>query len=124
NGLTPAQIAAGSLTAVTTAGVSRTIRVQDTAGNVHDDVMVSAQFPLTPVAEAADLDATRNGTPVKVGYLEYNQFVTYSLDDLTNAIAAMAVQGASELVLDLRYNRGGDIDTSRNLGSLIGGSRL
>jgi carboxyl-terminal processing protease len=124
NGLTPAQIAAGQLTPVTTAGVSRTIHVQDTSGAVRDIVMVSAEFPLTPVADVAVLDATRNGAPVKVGYLEYNQFVSYSVTDLTNAIATMAAQGASELVLDLRYNGGGDIDTSSNLGSLIGGARL
>src|SRR6185369_3633138 len=57
-------------------------------------------------------------------YLDYTQFVTYSLADLTSTVASFAQQGASELVLDLRYNGGGDVATSRDLASLIAGSRL
>src|SRR5205085_9218900 len=70
------------------------------------------------------LPATRNGQPVNVGYLDYSQFVTYSLADLQNAISTFAQQGATELVLDLRYNGGGDVATSRDLGSLVAGARV
>jgi hypothetical protein len=70
------------------------------------------------------LAGTRNGQPVKVGYLDYTQFVSYSLNDLTAAVSSFAAQGASELVLDLRYNGGGDVATSRDLASLIAGARV
>jgi hypothetical protein len=70
------------------------------------------------------VDGTRNGQPVKVGYMGYTQFVTYSVTDLTRAVTSLAQQGASELVLDLRYNGGGDVATSRDLASLIAGARV
>jgi len=122
DGHTPQQIAAGAMPTVTTAGVPRTMRVRDPAGNEREIQMVSATFPLTPVRTVAVLDATRNGQPVKVGYLDYNQFVTYSLNDLRSAVSRFAAEGASELVLDLRYNGGGDIATSRDLASLVAGA--
>ncbi|HEY8049953.1 MAG TPA: S41 family peptidase [Ramlibacter sp.] len=123
DGFTVAQILAGAGASVTTEGVARTMVVRDMAGNTKTLNMVSATFPLAIVRDVAVLDATRNGQPVKVGYLDYMQFVSYSVNDLTAAISGMAAQGASELVLDLRYNGGGDIATSRDLASLIAGAR-
>lgn len=124
DGYTPAQVLAGASPTVTTEGVPRTISARDTAGNPKNVQMVSATFPLTPVRDMTVLNATRNGQPVKVGYLDYTQFVTYSLNDLTAAVMSLAAQGASELVLDLRYNGGGDVATSRDLASLIAGARV
>jgi hypothetical protein len=119
-----AQVLNGAAGSVTTEGVSRTMHIRDTAGNTKDLQMVSATFPLTTVREVSVLDAMRNGQPVKVGYLDYTQFVTYSMNDLTAAVSSFAAQGATELVLDLRYNGGGDVATSRDLASLIAGARV
>lgn len=121
DGLTPQQVAAGQVPAVSTEGVPRTMRVRNPAGQERELQMVSATFPLAPVRASAVLDATRAGQPVKVAYLDYNQFVDYSLADLTAAFAGFAQQGATELVVDLRYNGGGDIATARDLASLIAG---
>lgn len=124
DGHSPGEILAGAAGPVDTEGVPRTVTVQGADGNPKDLQMVSATFPMTPVRDVALLDATRNGQPVKVGYLDYTQFVAYSLDALTSTVASFALQGASELVLDLRYNGGGDVATSRDLASLIAGARL
>lgn len=124
DGHTPAEIAAGAAGPVGAEGVPRTIDVRDVAGNTKELQMVSATFPLTPVRDVALLSDTRGGQPIKVGYIDYTQFVTYSLGDLSNTVASFARQGASELVLDLRYNGGGDVATSRDLASLVAGSRL
>lgn len=121
---TPAQVLAGFGGAVGTEGVTRTLTVRDTAGNTKTLTMVSATFPLTPVRDVVVLDGTRAGQPVKVGYLGYTQFVSYSVDALDAAVASFAAQGVSELVLDMRYNGGGDIATSRDLASLVGGAQL
>ena len=122
---TAAQLAAGTGGgSVSGDGVPRTMVVRDIAGNTKTLQMVSATFPLTVVRDVTVLDGTRNGQPVKVGYLDYTQFVSYSVGDLTNAISSMAAQGASELVLDLRYNGGGDIATSRDLASLVAGANV
>jgi C-terminal peptidase prc len=56
-----------------------------------------------------------------VGYLFFRNFVEPSYQALDDAFAALREAGATELVLDLRYNGGGLVDVAVHLGSLIGG---
>ena len=60
----------------------------------------------------------------KVGYLFFRNFVRPSVAALDEAFAALRLAGATELVLDLRYNGGGLVDVAVHLASLIGGSTL
>ena len=60
----------------------------------------------------------------KVGYLFFRNFVRPSTTALDEAFAALKTAGATELVLDLRYNGGGLVDVAVHLASLIGGSRV
>ncbi|WP_306550966.1 S41 family peptidase [Daejeonella sp.] len=48
----------------------------------------------------------------KVGYLVYHSFTTNSRDGLRAAIGKFHTDGASELIVDLRYNGGGSVATS------------
>jgi carboxyl-terminal processing protease len=57
-----------------------------------------------------------------VGYLLFRNFVQPSYAALEAAFAALRDAGATELVIDLRYNGGGLVDVAVHLGSLIGGS--
>jgi carboxyl-terminal processing protease len=57
----------------------------------------------------------------KVGYLLYTEFTPRSEKALETAFAKFKKANVSELVLDLRYNGGGSVDTSRLLASYIGG---
>ena len=59
----------------------------------------------------------------KVGYLFFRNFVRPSEAALNEAFAALKASGATELVLDLRYNGGGLVDIAVQLASLIGGVR-
>lgn len=54
----------------------------------------------------------------KVGYLHYTSF-TDSISTLISAMDYFKEQGASELILDLRYNGGGYVSTCIALGSLL-----
>jgi carboxyl-terminal processing protease len=56
-----------------------------------------------------------------VGYLFFRNFVTPSYQALDDAFAALRETGATELVLDVRYNGGGLVDVAVHLGSLISG---
>ena len=55
-----------------------------------------------------------------VGYLHFRQFVRPARAALDEAFAALRQAGATELVLDLRYNGGGLLDVALQLASLIG----
>ncbi len=59
----------------------------------------------------------------KVGYLFFRNFVRPSTAALNDAFAALKSAGATELVLDLRYNGGGLIDVAVQLAGLISGGR-
>lgn len=56
----------------------------------------------------------------KVGYLVFNQFFGQpSRTELGNAFSLFQSQGIDELVIDLRYNRGGSTQTQDTLANLI-----
>jgi C-terminal processing protease CtpA/Prc len=55
----------------------------------------------------------------KVGYIAYNSFTTNSRDALRAAIGKFQTDGASELIVDLRYNGGGSVATSDVFTNLI-----
>jgi len=59
----------------------------------------------------------------KIAYLFFRNFVTPSRAALDDAFNALRDVGATELVLDLRYNGGGLVSIAQHLGSLIGGTR-
>lgn len=56
-----------------------------------------------------------------VGYLLFRNFVEPSTAALNEAFAALGEAGATELVLDLRYNGGGLVDVAAHLAGLMGG---
>lgn len=57
----------------------------------------------------------------KIGYLMYNGFYPGYETQLNNAFGQLKAQGVTDLVLDLRYNSGGSIDTAARLASMITG---
>jgi C-terminal processing protease CtpA/Prc len=123
DGLGPAEIAAGALPNVTTPGIPRVFMVVTTGGSVRAITVDSQEYALSPLATKTTFEVSRNGVPVKVGYLAYHQFVGYSTGGLSTAMAQFGAAGVQELILDLRYNGGGSVATSRDLASMIGGSR-
>jgi len=57
-----------------------------------------------------------------IGYIMYNQFTNEYDDELYTAIEALKSAGISNLVMDLRYNPGGSVNTTRLLASMIYGT--
>jgi carboxyl-terminal processing protease len=57
-----------------------------------------------------------------IGYLVYNGFKSDYNDELNAAFAKMQSDGINELVLDLRYNGGGSLETALALAQMINGS--
>lgn len=57
----------------------------------------------------------------KIGYLMYNSFTRNYDSQLNNAFAEFKNAGVTDLVLDLRYNGGGSVETATDLASMITG---
>jgi C-terminal processing protease CtpA/Prc len=57
-----------------------------------------------------------------IGYLVFNGFKSDYNDELNLAFAKMKSDGINELVLDLRYNGGGSLETAVALAQMINGS--
>ena len=57
----------------------------------------------------------------KVGYLMYNGFTSAFNNELNDAFATLKNEGVTDLVLDLRYNPGGSVQTATYLSSMVTG---
>jgi len=55
----------------------------------------------------------------KIGYLMYNGFTNEFDEELNDAFGQLKAEGVTDLVLDLRYNSGGSVNSSRLLSSMI-----
>jgi carboxyl-terminal processing protease len=114
-------VANGALSAAfgpDTVGQTATIVFDKPSGERRTASMVKrvVNYPPVSVSRLFEVDGR------KVGYLVFNTFVQPSTAALDEAFAAFKTAGATELVLDMRYNGGGLIDVAVHLASLIGGA--
>ena len=65
-----------------------------------------------------------NSGGTRVGYIHFRNFVQPSVEALNGAFQQLRDQGATELVLDVRYNGGGLVSVAQHLGGLIAGAPL
>ncbi len=75
-------------------------------------------YTVNPVLKSAVIDA---GNGHKVGYLAFNSFtvLTNAKPQLDPVFSNFAASGVTDLVVDLRYNGGGAVETSEYLANLI-----
>ncbi|PKD16986.1 hypothetical protein APR41_05980 [Salegentibacter salinarum] len=67
------------------------------------------------------LNTTINADGINVGYIVYNSFTADFDGELNAAFGELKAEGIDELVLDLRYNGGGNVETAVDLSSMITG---
>ncbi len=84
------------------------------------DVTLTAQenFQENPIYITNTIEV--NGQ--KIGYIYYNRFLTDYDEELNQAFGDLKAQGITDLVLDLRYNRGGFVSSAILLSSMIYGT--
>lgn len=86
---------------------TREVILTKKAGLIEDPILVAKTVEV-------------NGT--KIAYLMYNGFTRGFNEALNTAFGQFKSEGATELVLDLRYNPGGSVESSRLLASMIYGT--
>jgi carboxyl-terminal processing protease len=123
---TPQAIVGGALTPPTSEASPRTFVVRNAAGVERTILLAAKLFKLSPVLTSKVLSVSSpSGTSTStVGYLAYNEFIDAGNPALGMAFNDFAAKGVNELVLDMRYNGGGRVTVSRDLASMIGGTRL
>ena len=104
--VTVAETASVSTTGVTTTGEKKKVNVTS---------VVLEENPLA-YYQKYDIDGK------KIGYLVYNGFQSVYNDELNAAFAQMKQDGVNELILDLRYNGGGSVETAVALGQMVTGN--
>lgn len=57
-----------------------------------------------------------------VGHIVFNSFIKPAIAELDNIFGSFKSLGVQELILDMRYNRGGQMNVAQKLASLIAGS--
>jgi C-terminal processing protease CtpA/Prc len=104
-----------------TRGTVRVLRIADAAGT-RDVTVTSADYAVSPLS-------TRYGGKViddggrKVGYINLRTFIGTADDQLRSAFATFRTQGITQVIVDLRYNGGGLLDTAETFTDLLGANR-
>lgn len=89
-----------------------------TTDNPNAISLTNADIDENPVAFYKRFDLAGK----RIGYLVYNGFRSDYNDELNQAFLTMKAEGVNELVLDLRYNGGGSLETAAALAQMINGS--
>lgn len=121
NGVPAAELINGDFAVLDPARAGDRITVVvDTAGGRRTVVLTAAEFELTPVPTARVLEV---GDGRRAGYLVVKDFITQAESPVAAALADFRAAGASELIIDLRYNGGGRISTATQLASQVIGAQ-
>jgi len=118
DGQTPTPENYSSLIGPSEAGVSKTFVFKSPAGTTHEYTFTKAAISMNTVL----MDTVYTFDAKKIGYFVLESFISTTKDELTSVFADFKSKGVSELIVDLRYNGGGQVSTSAYLANLIGGS--
>jgi carboxyl-terminal processing protease len=117
----PTLVASGTLDstlATDSPGTSVTFTYLDPQASTRTATLTSAVITEPSVSQAKVIDAGGQ----KVGYVAFNSFIDSSNDQLDQAFAGFAAQGVTGVVIDERYNGGGEVSVAQHLATLIVGN--
>ena len=104
-----------SLIGTSTAGITNTFLFQTPEGKDSTIVSTKAAFTLNTVILADTLHLKTGIT----GHLVFDEFIPPSNADLQTAFAYFSLNNINNLIVDLRYNGGGDLSVLQNMASYV-----
>ncbi|WP_299287603.1 S41 family peptidase [uncultured Mucilaginibacter sp.] len=95
-----------------------TMTVQKPDNTTFNTTLNTANYTVNPVLKSKVLDL---GNGKKIGYLVFNTFTVLdnAKPNLEPAFTSFTAAGVTDLVVDLRYNGGGSVQTAEYLSNLI-----
>ncbi|MBA2920611.1 peptidase S41 [Sphingomonas sp. MAH-20] len=105
-----------------TAGVTRTLRLSGPAGT-REITITKADYSLQPVSSRYGAKIIDEGGR-RIGYLNLRTFITTADSQLKTAFGQFQAAGVTDVIVDLRYNGGGLVDSAQLLGDLLGRARF
>jgi carboxyl-terminal processing protease len=106
------------LIGASTAGITNTFIFQTPAGKDSTISSTKAAFTLNTVIFADTLHLKSGIT----GHLVFDQFITPSNQELQTAFTYFSQNNIKDLIVDLRYNGGGDLSVLTNMASYVAGA--
>ncbi len=116
-------IAAGTLSGAygpSDPGVTRVFEVRTPAGDTVQRTVTKRLYTMTPVLSAI---VPRDPLP-PAGYLSLSAFIGPAETPLRQAFADFQAAGATHVIIDLRYNGGGQVSLAELLADLLGGAQV
>jgi C-terminal processing protease CtpA/Prc len=107
-----------NLIGASTAGITNTFLFQTPQGKDSTIVSTKAAFTLNTVLLADTLHLKSGIT----GHLVFDQFIQPSNDELLTAFTYFSQNNITDLIVDLRYNGGGNISVLTNMASYLAGT--
>jgi C-terminal processing protease CtpA/Prc len=101
-----------------TVGLTNTFLFQTPAGKDSTITSAKASFTLNTVIVADTLQLKSGIT----GHLVFDQFIPPSNDELQTAFTYFSQNNVKDLIVDLRYNGGGDLSVLTNMASYVAGA--
>ncbi|HKC10943.1 MAG TPA: S41 family peptidase [Vicinamibacteria bacterium] len=101
-----------------TPGVNKTFAYTSLQSQTYTVTLTSAVITQPTVGQVQVFDDGRE----RVGYFLFNSFIDPSNSQLDQAFAQFASQGVTHVVIDERYNGGGEVSVAQHLASLIAGN--
>ena len=101
-----------------TPGVNKTFTYTSLQSQTSTVTLTSAVITQPSVGQVNVFDDGRE----RVGYFLFNNFIDTTNSELDQAFAQFASQGVTHVVIDERYNGGGEVSVAQHLASLIAGN--
>jgi hypothetical protein len=99
------------------AGTTHRFEFETSSGDIISEEISSEVITLSPVQNVKVFDTERG----RMGYFQFNTFITPAQSDLIGAFQRFVDDTVTELVIDLRYNGGGSLALSSQIGYMIAG---